>query len=73
MTVPVRLLGGPAHGLTVEVTDSRTPLSIEGHGVPEGCVARYRPADGRRRTNHAYRFESLGKIEARLPLPGVPA
>jgi hypothetical protein len=69
----VRLLGGPAHSLTVEVEDSRTPLSLEGPMVPDGCVARYRPADGRRKTNHAYRFEGLSKIEARLPLPGAAA
>lgn len=66
----VRLLGGPAHGLTVEIKDSRVPIVIEGHGVPEGCAARYRPADARRRVNHAYRFDGFTTVVARLPVPG---
>lgn len=65
----VRLLGGPAHGLTVEIRDSRSPVVIEGHGVPAGCVARYRPADARRRENHAFRFDGMDAVVARLPMP----
>jgi hypothetical protein len=71
--IDVRLIGGPAHGVTIEVADSRTPILLEGHGVPEGCAARYRPADARRRVNHAYRFESLEAIAARIPAPGTAA
>lgn len=66
----VRLIGGFAHGLTVEVKDSRSPILLEGDGVPEGCAARYRPADARRRENHTYRFDGLTEILARIPAPG---
>lgn len=65
-TVPVLLQGGPAHGATVEVSDSRIPLLVEGHGVPDGYVARYRPRDARRRVNEAFRFDGLTEIVACL-------
>ncbi len=73
MTVPVLLQGGPAHGATVEVADSRTPLLVEGHGVPDGYAARYRPRDARRRENTAFRFDGLTEIVLRIPSPGGAA
>jgi hypothetical protein len=63
------LLGGPAHGATVELADSRSGVLVEGHGVPEGCAGRYRPEDARRRENGTYRFDGLTQIVGRLPLP----
>jgi hypothetical protein len=68
VTVPVLLQGGPAHGATVEC-DGRCGLQVEGHGVPEGYVAIYRPADARRRVSETYHFKGLSGIVARLPLP----
>jgi hypothetical protein len=66
----VVLQGGPADGVTVE---SRTgaPMLVEGYGVPDGYVARYRPADGRRRENATFRFVELEKVVGRIPLPGA--
>lgn len=72
MSEYVTLLGGPAHLATLEVKDSRTPLLVQGHGVPEGCVARYRPEDARKQ-NETYRFVSFDKVVASVPAPGPAA
>jgi hypothetical protein len=66
----VMLKGGPAHGATVEL-HSEGSLQVSGHGVPDGYVARYRPLDGRKRDNTVYRFDSLSKVLARIPIPGA--
>jgi hypothetical protein len=68
----VLLQGGPAHGATVESKTGAT-MSVEGHGVPEGFVARYWPMDGRKRDNTVFRFCGLDKVVGRIPLPGVRA
>jgi hypothetical protein len=66
---PVLLQGGPAHGATVEV-DGDNALALTGHGVPDGCIARYRPADGRKRDNAVFRFDGLDEIVCKLELHG---
>jgi hypothetical protein len=65
----VVLQGGPAAGVTVDVRDRNTPLNVEGHGVPTGQVARYKPLDGRKRDNTVFRFVGMSKVIARIPQP----
>lgn len=63
----IRLVGGPFDGQVVEMENPRGPLVIEGDGVPEGMVARYRPT----RERGVLRFREYDVVVARLPLPGL--
>jgi len=65
------LRGGPADGATVDVRDRNTALNVEGHGVPTGYVARYRPLDGRKRDNTVFRFVGMSKVLVRIPQPST--
>lgn len=66
----VALQGGPLDGFTVDVKDRNCVINIEGHGVPKGYVARYKPLDRRRRDNLVFKFDGVSKVLACVPRPG---
>lgn len=64
----VLLEGGPADGIEVEAS-GWSPLIIEGHGVPDGMVARYR----RKRQRDAqgrivFSFREWDRVVLRVPV-----
>lgn len=61
----VQLIGGPYDGQSVHKPSSRS-LLIDGDGVPEGMVARYRQT----RDPLVYRFSHLDRIVTRIQMPG---
>lgn len=62
----VTLEGGPFTGSSAEVLWPHT-LTLEGPGVPEGRVARYRPS----LRSGVYTFRGFATVLARLPEPGA--
>lgn len=64
MTGTVTLVGGPFAGAEVPVT-SKSAISAEGPGVPEGYAARYIPG-----ADDTYTFDGLTRILLRIPIGG---
>lgn len=62
----VLLRGGPLDGEVVDVPDARTPLLVEGDGVPEGMVARYRPS----RERGVLTFREYDRVAGRVTMKG---